>query len=203
MKKGQVLALGILVISSVAIIVVISALASSPIAQEQLKQQLQKAKRRIDSPCTGDFIKIMSPSPLPSASVGADYSYQLEAVGGNGPIKFGQYQSDPVDGTIKAFMPLKKDSIGVEPGDQFYSGDMDLYYWAGTPGYSGPPVDPWNAANKYWKLDGLYLRPTGEIFGQPKVSGHFEILIVATIFCPEQPQDPWMTWKYFHLEITE
>jgi hypothetical protein len=201
MKRSAVLTLGMLGIASFATIGVIAALASS--AQVKEARPREVTIRRDPGPCPP--ITITSPSPLPPATVGGDYHYKIEASGGLAPVKFGQYQSDPATGAIKAFMPDSHDPIGPYTAEQMnlYAGDADLYYWAGTPGYTGPPVRPSNPANKYWKLDGLYLRSsTGEIIGQPKMSGHFEILIVAVDKC-NSPTHDTLVWKYFHLEITQ
>jgi hypothetical protein len=201
--RKPIVAAGIAILSSLAIMGLVAALASP----QQVRQMRSKADRAFRDPCPGPQIVITTSSPLPPGKVGGDYYAKIETEGGVPPVKFGQYQSDPATGVIKAFMPDSFDSIGPYLAAQknLYSGDADLYYFAGLrPGYSGPPVSPWNSANIYNKLDGLYIRSsTGEIFGQPKLSGHFEILIVALDKCTRLPTADWRTWKYLHLEITE
>lgn len=204
MRRSAHLSMGILVIVFLA---AIGAVVSLALPQEvrQIKPKTANAKLNRD-PCPGPQIVITTPSPLPPATVGGDYHAKIEATGGLPPVKFGQYQSDPNTGTIKAFMPGSFDDIGPYLAAQtnLYSGDADLYYFAGIkPSYSGPAPAPWDSANLYKKLDGLYIRSsTGEIFGQPKMSGHFEILIVALDKCNTATRDT-KTWKYFHLEITQ
>jgi|GEM_PF-4942130 len=165
-----------------------------------------KTGKTMRDPCPGPPLVITTPSPLPPATVGGDYHVKIEATGGVPPVKFGQYQSDPKTGMIKAFMPTSFDDIGPYLSRQtnLSAYDADLYYFAGTkPSYSRPPPAPWDSANLYKKLDGPYIRSvTGEIFGQPKMSGHFDILIVVLDRCTKGNAN-FMTWKHLHLEITQ